>query len=174
MNLTERHHNHFKLKTMKLSEIQIGKTYFLCLMPELRFVYKVEILEIIYKYHKPDIRFKWLNRKNFGLSLCFYSEIGLGETKVDAVNNYSELKNDLIKPKPLINPKPMTKPQLKELAQNIEDFKTSLHEIKHDPKRATQRIKNFVDALHRVIRTEVAVNTELNNTMEVLINKYAK
>ena len=76
-----------------MNNFEVNKTYYLCLEPECRYARKVKILDISIQFGHSTIKFEWLSGYlKGGINVCQFREIGIGNTKSEAVNNYRKIK----------------------------------------------------------------------------------
>ena len=92
-----------KNKIEKISDLEIGETYYVCLVKNLKFVRTAKLLGLVnetvkFKSDKTEIYLD-LNRdkNNSTRNLLYVFEIGIGNTKTEAFNNYNKFKYEKLK-----------------------------------------------------------------------------
>lgn len=81
-------------KIEKISDLEVGRDYFVCLVKDARFARKCKLIAIINENQEFPNNFKtelYLEfRKSSNLVYC--QDIGIGNTKIEAKSNYSKFK----------------------------------------------------------------------------------
>lgn len=82
----------------KISDLSIGQTYYLCFIKNEKFANKVKLLAIInetesFVSNKTEIYVELYERNKLVSNNLFYAqEVGIGNTKLEAKNNYAKFK----------------------------------------------------------------------------------
>jgi hypothetical protein len=75
----------------KISDLIIGKEYFVCLVQDARFAKKYKLLAIINDKDNGDKKKTELHIEHSkGTNILFFHEIGIGRTKMEAKNNFGK------------------------------------------------------------------------------------
>lgn len=80
----------------KISDLSIGQTYYICFVKNIRYAKKAKLIGIInetrnFLSNKTEfyLEISEKNKSTF-YNLVFAKEIGIGETKIEAKNNYGK------------------------------------------------------------------------------------
>ncbi len=78
----------------KISDLKVGEDYYLCFIKEAKFAKKCRLIGIINENceHPDNGRTELYLKLLRSTNLVYCEEIGIGETKIEAKNNYGKFK----------------------------------------------------------------------------------
>jgi hypothetical protein len=92
-----------KNKIEKISDLEIGETYYVCLVKNIKLVRTAKLLGLVnetvkFKSDKTEIYLDlYRDKNNPTRNLLYVFEIGIGNTKLEAFNNYNKFKYEKLK-----------------------------------------------------------------------------